>query len=736
MADEGESVDKVLPEEMLTNEARASAVKKGNTGSITPEPGDVKPINDSARNEVKEPTVAGTEKQSKTRIIWKVLKAASTRVAEKYEASTGYNTNESGVIKAIPELIASESGEYHRFDEVLFDQIKKYVEDNLEGERRTQALGFLMKLSGNTNIEQLKSNFPDLIPDYLVEFLSHPTEQGKFINNFRNDFESYPGNGLEAYAGIKLLESIAGERILPDLHETPINIRQYDIPMFYHGFPASILESILTEGIDSSREQARKKGLRIDVGSGESAFPMFVSMSRAAWISAYSRYDGSYRGSSAYLKYGAGGGHGNLTAIIDPEFGHSRSFNSSDMEWRQYKCFNDEYQATVDTIPSSAIVGIVCEPKQAEATITALEQLGSKIKLYDIDGNLIWPENIPFEQVQKSFQENYLSPLQDPDFFSTLKLPEKSDKPNIKEALLEQAGKLIDYAGGLGSVEGGFLNRYPEIKKGESQRVEALRHPLAEHCDKLKGIYGSNASAEIEIADDYHFKMKLLSASTFFATQVNPDGSIPVLNHISFVSNLTPESIASSEDIARVYPSETLTQVTEFISYIDEKITHIGSLIEQYKNGHIPKPDEILGGNSITEPILQGGTPEEGLTHEINSICRPIKINIYDARRSPFNNGEKPMSEQDFSFSIKLSNYDLLVRARGVAMEYFSFISDILTEVPEIAEDLAKRDNEKALERYAAAEAEKRDRAIEIAEKLLILFKEYSRYYSGLAETI
>ena len=195
-----------------------------------------------------------------------------------------------------------------------------------------------------------------------------------------------------AYEAVKL--ELKGEK-LADLHEVPFDINQDKLKSFMHGVDLTELDSILHQGLLSHRKQGSRT-------KRETAFPMFVSFVRP------SSHDilGAYRSCPIYNGFGPGDSRkGKIAVMVDPEYTLARSFLAARVWYGPYQTHADEWESTVDQIPSNHIVGLVCHPDDQAVLVEKLEQnQGLKIKLYDIEGNMLWPEQKTKEEVAAIFK--------------------------------------------------------------------------------------------------------------------------------------------------------------------------------------------------------------------------------------------------------------------------------------------------------------------------------------------
>lgn len=374
--------------------------------------------------------------------------ASETRESEKKHQLANFIEN-----KLFPPDYLSE--EENELAVKSWNEIKVFIEQNLVGDERITAMGILLK-SGITHVaykasldpkpqwhvspdlEWIKAKFQEIIPGELLEACME--------GHFREDAINLIMQGEldENYAKNRLKSIIVGKATPSAIIETTFDIRQRELPGFFHGFRMSTLEDILSEGIKSSRVLSGGKK-----SNNESAFPFSVSMSRPY---SYRGKADIWRKANAYLEtsvvtnlWGATGksGEGHLTAIIDYDYALPRTYGTYEQYYDSYKTNDDENQSFPGTVPPEKITGIVCDyhvasgyqgrypeeisdeselPKgeqentpemieQKDKVIEAVRRSGRNIKVYSIDGSLLWPQEVPFWKVTKEFEEKVLKKI-------------------------------------------------------------------------------------------------------------------------------------------------------------------------------------------------------------------------------------------------------------------------------------------------------------------------------------
>ncbi len=136
---------------------------------------------------------------------------------------------------------------------------------------------------------------------------------------------------------------------------------------------------------------------------------------------------------------------------------------------------------------------------------------------------------------------------------------------------------------------------------------------------------------------------------------------------------------------------------------------------------------------SVTDPILQLGTPVEGLTRQIAMASDPIAIDLDVSSKISFKQGGASLTKIQLAFM----SHECLSKGREVGARYYQLISDILFEKPEIREQLKEyprrtNDVNNALQRYSDAEWARKDKALSIAEELKMVLEQRLDYLSRL----
>jgi len=316
-------------------------------------------------------------------------------------------------------------GEYEGQENLTFRQLVTewqeiivMIKKNLNGDKRLIALGIVMRselsyrllereYSENRDkyssaMDLYKIYFPEIIPDYLVQFCS---DAGKTYG--ATVPQIVPVNH-EEYFIILLAEALTGQKILPDQRSLPIDIRQNRFWYFYHGFPIKKIAMILDEGIKSNRRLAAEGKSEVS----DSAFPMFISMVIPYGGGYGYNKNNKYLNTSTSKVWGAGeSSDGKVTAIINPDYVSSRSFHARDLEWRFYQCYNDEYESLFDLIPPEHILGIICTDREKEKVTEILVKKKSKMKVYNIHGDQLYPEQKSHIDVTEEYKRKFLIPL-------------------------------------------------------------------------------------------------------------------------------------------------------------------------------------------------------------------------------------------------------------------------------------------------------------------------------------
>lgn len=345
-----------------------------------------------------------------------------------------------------------------------WQEVKQFIEDNLEGEDRVTALGYLVKcpatdpiivsniratnrrLTEEEFIIELRAMFPEIVPNSLVDYMHEYEKTYRLASDGHPHFSfQHEGYGLEReFAKIRLTELLTGQKILEDLEDVPDSLFQNDLPPYYHGLNADKLEEVLQNGLLSSRS----------LSSGgrplhESAFPAQISFCRPlAWYKEKGYHDTYTRKAD----YGAslnsdGRGLGKITLIVDFDYILPRSFSASRVNDHGYLTVIDEFESTDSIIPADKISGIICEcgatpsffspeseewlakyhddfeqeydkykpteemVKERDRVIELVKKSGRKIKVYSVDGALLYPEKKSPGRVAAEYRARVLDKL-------------------------------------------------------------------------------------------------------------------------------------------------------------------------------------------------------------------------------------------------------------------------------------------------------------------------------------
>lgn len=310
--------------------------------------------------------------------------------------------------------------------------------------------------------------------------------------------------------------------------------------------------------------------------------------------------------------------------------------------------------------------------------------------------------------------------------------PKVEEKPNlyIKDLINRQLGKLVD----RGSAYSSRCDEVVEQKTGITYKSAAefqLKHmPDAIALVKeFPGIYTDDNVQEL-VAKMESGKASFGAIVRWARLGVLPDGGIPLVNNVAKgLTIVRDEDFQEILKIADHYKEKVREEIQKYIDEFRKQSKHISKIVENYRGGKKPEPNDILHsrdleGGSITEPILQGGTPEEGLTHEVNCLLNPLRIYLKDPELSPFivteDESEEKVRGSD-GFAIKLGYYPLLFQGREVARKYYGFISDILLQDPSIrarTQERKEMSRKSALSDYAELEWQRRGDAIALAEEI------------------
>lgn len=322
---------------------------------------------------------------------------------------------------------------------------------------------------------------------------------------------------------------------------------------------------------------------------------------------------------------------------------------------------------------------------------------------------------------------------------SSLGTPELNSKievsqPSIKELINRQLGKLVDQGSSYSSRCDEVVDQKTGITYESAVEFQLKHMPDAIALIKeFPGIFTDDDVRKLVVMMESD-KASFGAVAWWARLGVLPDGGIPLVNNVAKgVTIVREEDFQEILKVAEFYKEKVKEEIQEYIDELRMKSEHITKIVKNYRDGKKPEPNDILHsrnleGGSITEPILQGGTPEEGLTHEVSRILNPLRIYLNDTELSPFVSEDK--SEERVwgsdGFTINLGNYSLLIRGREVARKYYGLISEILLQDTSIQLRMQERKKmtlkkmalTSALSDYAELEWQRRDDAIAIAEEI------------------
>lgn len=265
---------------------------------------------------------------------------------------------------------------------------------------------------------------------------------------------------------------------------------------------------------------------------------------------------------------------------------------------------------------------------------------------------------------------------------------------------------------------------------------ERIGDELFKFVDEYPGILPRTTRSDLEKINSADGDLSSLFPllRLFCNISVNEDGTIPFSKPRDFfnIVNLSQAEIEIPDEIIIKHKDELLRDYEKIINGLYKKIAKIEGVVSKYKSGNKPSVNDIFVGESISEPWVQWGTPEEGLTNEFNSA--PGSIGSIK-REIKFKNvaNETPLY-------LVVHRYDFLVRSRKVRQKYYKLISDCAVEA--LGEnsfsdlhDANSDDRKEMLARYLDSEWKRRDRAIEIAQELRDLFSDWIDYLKQLKES-
>lgn len=219
-------------------------------------------------------------------------------------------------------------------------------------------------------------------------------------------------------------------------------------------------------------------------------------------------------------------------------------------------------------------------------------------------------------------------------------------------------------------------------------------------------------------------------------TTVNEDGSFPIYSNLLDTVDVTTDDFAQAEKLLLSFPNQAKDIGLSYTEHLRKEQEHVSNTIDKYKMGNKPTVHEVLNSRdllsgSITEPLLQYGTPQEGLTYLIAHNSEPDKviINLSEITTIEWQGNHFP------KIGLALAEPNFLTSGRSSADRYYSFISHILEQDPEINEKIYEK-TELSVKKYIDLEWQKKDEAIDIAQEINNVLDQRIQYWHQLIAKI
>ncbi len=361
------------------------------------------------------------------------------------------------------------------------------------------------------------------------------------------------------------------------------------------------------------------------------------------------------------------------------------------------------------------------------------EELSQQLGLLkSTEGGLPRSETLPVPLVISATQQ---------DFSDRLLVPNLSSDELVRQGITRLIG--LDAGKSRTKMNLGAKYGHTPEQLALDERQELTNRVIAA-CEKFPGFIDlSEDKKEAWRRDPSSFRTTMLS-SFYFSTSINPDGSLPLPRSRPFLGyfDASDEDFARSEQVVGAYAAESIPAILEELSKLGKEQKKVGSIVAAYEANRQPSPQDVLGtrdleeGGSITEPILQLGTPQEGLTNLVNELASPLHIAIavpYEKLQSLL---QVELADQSLkSMKIGIASPVLLRQGRQLAESYFRFISDNCLLDPSIRrvlndKNIRVEERDAAISRYIDIECAHKSQALQIAteiQRLLVAKAEYLR---------
>lgn len=296
----------------------------------------------------------------------------------------------------------------------------------------------------------------------------------------------------------------------------------------------------------------------------------------------------------------------------------------------------------------------------------------------------------------------------------------------LKDILKEQVGKIVSLPSSSGTREWQGIrekicgkdlsNRLNEQSLSNSQLWSTFPGCACAATEYRPGIIYSGGPMFIE------------------GILTNPDGSLPLYNP-STLNGISEQDLSlASKIIAENYSAHIGSEAEKARCRLEK----INKVIAKYTSGCKPTYMDLVGGRSFSEPFLQLGTPNEGLTESFigNVFLKPLEVT--DKSNSPF---ADLVEDEGENFQILFGNYENMKQGRALLKKYLTFISDNLIKDPTIrpitSRSIKGSDTERvnAVSRYIDIEWQRKDEAIAMAQELKGLYERQINWLKSLGKT-
>jgi len=321
-------------------------------------------------------------------------------------------------------------------------------------------------------------------------------------------------------------------------------------------------------------------------------------------------------------------------------------------------------------------------------------------------------------------------------------IAQDSEKKEIVDLIQSQMGKTVDVD--MDSMRFGdqeILERIQEESGIEGRyddahtEVEFVNENLDRITNQLPGIMQYfhstiRRSADTESRGISIAIRPLRTICDFESPGTTLLNKVNGLYGVSAYTEVSEDDWAQSLVLAKKFPEQFQEKVAGIIAGTENYIATVSDLISSYQSERRPSAQECLDGGSISEPVLQfliGGSTHEGLSRIVQYLGKPTDLQI----------GDQVISEQGFSAKLKIrfGNLDLMKEGAEVSMDYLRFISKIFEECPECRAQGRVTDLEGTVQKYLNEEWQRREQAIEIAQKIKDFLIKKLEFYKSLIQS-